>query len=98
MLLAFISSALAIALPAAAPEPAPVEIIVEGEDIVEFAEIQCENEHVGLTPICPHLNTTRDNGCIRCTYYLQSYLSNPSLTRSQTLRDSTLPELSPKLT
>jgi hypothetical protein len=61
-----LSSAIAVALPAAEPEAAPVEIIVEGESFVEFAEIQCENERHGLKPICPHLNKTADHGCIRC--------------------------------
>jgi hypothetical protein len=70
-----VSSVAAVALPVAVPEPepAPVEILVEGQDLVEFAEIQCENTvtvtkaHTqGLEPICPTLNTTRDGGCIRC--------------------------------
>jgi hypothetical protein len=70
-----VSSVAAVALPVAVPEPepAPVEILVEGQGLIEFAEIQCENTVTvtkanthGLEPICPTLNTTRDNGCIRC--------------------------------
>lgn len=61
-----IPSALALALPNAEPEAQPVEILVEGESLIEFAQIQCENERHGLKPICPHLNTTEDHGCIRC--------------------------------
>jgi hypothetical protein len=64
--LMLISSALALALPNAEPEANPVEIIVEGETFVEFAEIQCQNERHGLKPICPMLNKTEDRGCIRC--------------------------------
>ena len=62
----FISSVAAVAVPAAKPEPSPVEIVVEGETLIEFATIQCGNEKHGLKPICPHLNKTEDHGCIRC--------------------------------
>jgi hypothetical protein len=68
-----VSSVAAVALPVAEPEPVPVEILVEGQGLIEFAEIQCENTVTvtkanthGLEPICPTLNTTRDHGCIRC--------------------------------
>jgi hypothetical protein len=64
--LILISSALALALPDAEPEPQPVEIVVEGESIVEFAQIQCGNEPHGLKPICPHLHLTENHGCVRC--------------------------------
>ncbi len=69
--LMLISSALTLALPntdlqSRDPDAQPVEIIVEGETFVEFAQIQCENERRGLKPICPHLNKTQDHGCIRC--------------------------------
>lgn len=52
---------------------APVEIIVEGQTLVEFETIQCENanKNHGLKPICPHLKTV-DKGCIRCTYLNRS--------------------------
>lgn len=64
--LMLVSSAFAVALPNAEPEPQPVEIVVEGETVVEFAQIQCGNEPHGLKPICPHLNSTGNHGCVRC--------------------------------
>ncbi len=64
--LMLVSSAFALALPNAEPEPQPVEIVVEGESFIEFAQIQCENEPHGLKPICRHLNSTGNHGCVRC--------------------------------
>ena len=82
--LIFVASTIAVALPE--PAPAPVEIIVEGETIVEFAEIQCENEHHGLKPICPHLNKTGEHGCIR-------YVRGFDVTGVVTEVDLTFPEI-----
>ncbi len=69
--LMLVSSAFAVALPNAEPEPQPVEIVVEGETLVEFAQIQCGNEPHGLKPICPHLNSTGNHGCVRCKNFAQ---------------------------
>ncbi|KAE9377329.1 hypothetical protein N431DRAFT_555545 [Stipitochalara longipes BDJ] len=84
--LMLISSALALALPNAKPEAQPVEVLVEGESFIEFAQIQCENERHGLKPICPHLNKTADNGCIR-------YVKGFDITGVVTEVDLTFPEI-----
>jgi len=88
-----VSSVAATALPVAEPEPAPVEILVEGQTLVEFAEIQCENTVTvtkmkthGLEPICPTLNTTRDGGCIR-------YVKGFDVTGVVSEVDLTFPEI-----
>ena len=74
---ALVSSAFAVALPSAEPEPVPVEVVVEGQTMVEFSNVQCETvidietttgKSTGLKPICPMLNKTMDHGCIRCQY------------------------------
>lgn len=81
-----VSSAFAVALPNAEPEPQPVEIVVEGETIVEFAQIQCGNEPHGLKPICPHLNSTGNHGCVR-------YVKGFDVTGVVTEVDLTFPEI-----
>lgn len=83
--LVLVSSTLAIAVPAADPAPAPVEIIVEGETLIEFATIQCGNERHGLKPICPTLKT-HDKGCIR-------YVTGFDVTGVVTEVDLTFPEI-----
>ncbi|KUJ20505.1 uncharacterized protein LY89DRAFT_682229 [Mollisia scopiformis] len=79
-----LATALAIALPD--PSPAPVEVIVEGQDTVIFENIQCGNEHQGLKPICPHLNTTEEHGCVR-------YVKGFDVTGVVTEVDLTFPEI-----
>lgn len=73
--LTLFATAMTAALPA--PSPAPVEVIVEGQDIVVFESIQCGNERRGLKPICPHLNKTEDHGCVRCKYVVR-FLVEPA--------------------
>lgn len=75
-LAAFMMFSSAVVFAALAPAPQPIEVLVKGQRMVNFTNVQCSTfikeitttttEIRGLTPICPHLSQTMDNDCIRC--------------------------------